>query len=236
MPSTFASGFNGSWGLAFDSAGNLYVDNEGNNTVSLVNETVTVPFALGGTAVAGVDYSGVTSSPLKFAIGHTTLDITGTLLSDPGPSQTLTLTLGTPRGNSALGNISVNTLTINEPAHGSTSPPTGTPTGPSVPPVFLGEERVFSHKGKRKKLVGFEFLFDGALDPGSAQSIGNYQVTVKHGKKPKMLRVKSALYNPNNFSVTISVASFNTGKTTEVTITGLEGADEAAIPEFVSRL
>jgi hypothetical protein len=227
-PSTLATGFNGSWGLAFDSAGNLFVANEGNNTVSVVNESVTVPFALGGTAVAGVDYSGVTSSPLKFEIGHTTQFITGTLLSDPGPIRTLTFTLGAPSGNSALGNFSANTLTINEPAHGS--------TGSSLPPLFLGEARVFSHKGKRKQLIGFEFRFNSALDPGSAQSIGNYRVIQKHGKKGKVLRVKSASYNPSNFSVTISVAGFNTGKTTEVTITGLEGADDVAIPEFVSRL
>ena len=97
MVSTFASGFNNPFGLAFD-AGNLYVANDGNNTVSEVSETVTVPFTLGGTAVAGIDYSGVTASPLTFGIGQTTQDITGTLLSDPGPSQTLTFTLGTPTG------------------------------------------------------------------------------------------------------------------------------------------
>ena len=36
MVSTFASGFNQPDGLAFDSAGNLYVANVGNNTVSEV--------------------------------------------------------------------------------------------------------------------------------------------------------------------------------------------------------
>ena len=61
-------------------------------------------------------------------------------------------------------------------------------------------------------------------------------MTQKHSKKGKVLRVKSAFYNPSNFSVTISVAGFNTSKTTEVTITGLDGSDGAAIPEFVTRL
>ena len=59
-----------------------------------------MPFTLGGTAVAGTAFSGVTASPLTFAIGQTTQDITGKLLSDPGPTQTLTLTLGTPSGAS----------------------------------------------------------------------------------------------------------------------------------------
>ena len=78
---------------------------------------VTVPFALGGTAVSGVAYSGVTATPLTFAVGQTTQNITGTLLSDPGPAQTLTLTLGFPTGDAALFTRSVvNTLTIAEPA------------------------------------------------------------------------------------------------------------------------
>ena len=37
--STVASGFNGPGGLAFDSAGNLYVANEGNGTVSEVTHS-----------------------------------------------------------------------------------------------------------------------------------------------------------------------------------------------------
>ncbi len=66
---------------------------------------MTVPFTLGGTATAGVAFSGVTASPLLFRLGQTTEDITGTLLPDPGPSQTLTFTLGTPTG-AALGSPS----------------------------------------------------------------------------------------------------------------------------------
>ena len=114
--STFASGFGGPDGLAFDSAGNLYVANGNSSTVSKVSRTVTVPFALSGTAASGTDYSGVTASPLTFGIGQTTATITGKLLSHPGPSRTLTFTLGTPTGGAALVNTSVNTLTINEPA------------------------------------------------------------------------------------------------------------------------
>jgi hypothetical protein len=61
-------------------------------------------------------------------------------------------------------------------------------------------------------------------------------VTQKQGKKVKVLRVKSALYDPSNFSVTISVAGFNTAKTTHVTIAGLEGAYGAAIAQITSKL
>ena len=92
------------------------------HAVSKVSQTVAVPFTLGGSAASGAAYSGVTASPLTFGIGQTTQDITGTLLSDPGPSQTLTLTLGTPTGGVGLGSPSVNTLTITEPAGCSSAP------------------------------------------------------------------------------------------------------------------
>ena len=74
-------------GLAFDAAGNLYVSAGNGTTVSKLSETVSVsvPFTLGGTAAAGVDYSGVTAGVLTFGIGQTTVDIIGKLLPDPGP-------------------------------------------------------------------------------------------------------------------------------------------------------
>ena len=74
-----------------------------------------MPFTLGGTAVAGTDYSGVTASPLTFGFGQTTQYITGTLLDDPGPrAQTLAITLGTPSAGYGVGSPSVNTLTVTE--------------------------------------------------------------------------------------------------------------------------
>ena len=117
--STFASGFDLPPAWPSTAPATSSRRNSSNNTrnpeVSKVSETVTVPFTLGGSAVSGVAYSGVTASPLTFGIGQTTQNITGTLLSDPGPSQTLTFTLGTPTGGAALGSPSVNTLTITEP-------------------------------------------------------------------------------------------------------------------------
>ncbi len=61
-------------------------------------------------------------------------------------------------------------------------------------------------------------------------------MTQKHGKKPKVLRVKSALYDPGDFSVTIAVSGFKAGKAAKVTITGLEGADGTAIPQIITGL
>ena len=79
------------------------------------SEDVTVPFTLGGSAAAGVDYSGVTASPLVIAAGATSGTITGTLLPDAGASPTLIFTLGTPT-NATLGDVTSDALTIAEPA------------------------------------------------------------------------------------------------------------------------
>ena len=225
--STFASGFNDPFGLAFD-AGNLYVANDGNNTVSKVSETVTVPFTLGGTAVSGTAFSGVTASPLTFGIGQTTHDITGTLLSDPGPSQTLTFTLGTPTGGAALGSPSVNTLTITEPDDATRALP--------GPPVFLASSGSFQARESIKSWSDLNFYSTVRSMQDAAQSTGDYHVTQKQGKKVKVLPVKSALYNPSNSSVTISVGGFKTGKPAKVTIAGLAGANGAAIPQIVTGL
>jgi hypothetical protein len=105
-----------------------------------------------------------------------------------------------------------------------------------VAPVFLGVKSVYSGKGAHKKLVGFKFSFSSALSAGIAQSTRDYLVTQKNGKKVKTLPVISAVYNPGNFSVTISVGGFKTEPSASVTITGLVGANGAPISRIVSRL
>ena len=121
------SGLSGPYGVAFNAVGNLFIANLVNNTVSKVTEvpdTITVPFTLGGTAVSGTDFSGVTASPLTFSPGQTTATITGTLIDNHeyNPNnRTLTVTLGIPT-NATLGSPSVNTLTITPDA--TVLPPT----------------------------------------------------------------------------------------------------------------
>ncbi len=82
------------------------------------SQPVSVPYTLGGasTAVSGTDYSNLSpTSPLTFAANSTSATISGTLLSDPGPSKTLISNLGTPT-NATLGTTTSNTLTITEPS------------------------------------------------------------------------------------------------------------------------
>jgi hypothetical protein len=99
--------------VTVDAAGDVYVSNN-SLRVNKVTGNISVPFTLGGTAMAGTHYSGVTASPLFIQAGQTGGTITGTLIPVPGPDQTLTVTLGTPN-DSALGTPTVYTLTIDEP-------------------------------------------------------------------------------------------------------------------------
>ena len=79
------------------------------------NLDTTVPFTVGGSASAGVDYSGVTSSPLVIPAGQTTAMIPGRVNDDAGSDAFvgITFTLGTPT-NATLGTATTNTLTIAE--------------------------------------------------------------------------------------------------------------------------
>ncbi len=132
-------------------------------------------------------------------------------------------------------------LIVQPPNVGTTTPtptPTATPTPtPSpVPPVFLGEQRGFSHHKGTRKSIEFGFVFNGALDAAVAQATGHYRVTQKQGKRVKVLPVKSAVYDPGNFRVTLSVGGLKTGKAAQLTITGLTGADGADIPPITTDL
>ena len=96
--STIASAYATPQGLAFDAAGNLYVASNINNLISKFISTVTVPYTLGGTAVSGADYSGVTNGTLTFPTGQTTENITGrcSTTARPTPPRPSRSRLATP--------------------------------------------------------------------------------------------------------------------------------------------
>jgi hypothetical protein len=80
------------------------------------NAAATIPFSIGGTAVAGTNYTVATPSPLVIPAGQTSAVITGNLLDDNRfdvSDTTLVLTLGTPT-NSVLGGVTADTVTIHE--------------------------------------------------------------------------------------------------------------------------
>jgi len=131
--STFAAGVTFPYDLAFDAAGDLYFDTTGTVVFKFTPTTVTVPFTLGGTAVAGTNYTLTSPSPLTFAPGTTTVNVTGTLTTTGTGNKTLTVTLGTPAGGgTTLGTTTVNTLTIADPA---ATAPTLTGVSPNTAPA-----------------------------------------------------------------------------------------------------
>jgi hypothetical protein len=107
--------------VSFASATQTVTENSGafNITLNLSaasNVATTIPFTLGGTAVSGVNYRGVTASPLVIAAGQTLGTISGTLIDDgvfEPVNKTLILTLGAPT-NAALGGSPAHTLTIEQ--------------------------------------------------------------------------------------------------------------------------
>jgi hypothetical protein len=113
--------------VSFASATQSVNENGGTFTVTVNLSAVsgvdtTIPFTLGGTAVSGTDYSGVTASPLVITAGQLSGTITGALPPDPGPNKTLTFTLGAPT-NATLGATATDALTIVEPPPQQSLPP-----------------------------------------------------------------------------------------------------------------
>ncbi len=106
--------------VSFASAAETVSENAGSFSIAVnlsaaAGADVTIPFTLGGTAIAGTDYSGVSTSPLVIAAGQTRATISGTLIDFGADDvlRTLTFTLGTPT-YATLGATTTNTLSIAE--------------------------------------------------------------------------------------------------------------------------
>jgi formylglycine-generating enzyme required for sulfatase activity len=91
------------------SAGSIAVSS---SAVSGLN--ISVPFTLGGTAVASSQYSSLSSSPLTISAGSSSANITFTSIVDSNSSdETLIVTLGAPT-YADLGATTIHTLTFND--------------------------------------------------------------------------------------------------------------------------
>ena len=122
IPGDFAAGtiIEVSSVVQFASANETLGENAGNFTLAVTlsaasGTATTVPYTLGGTAVAGIDYAGLTAGNVVIPAGCTTVAIAGAVVDEGlygGPAyKSLTVTLGTP-GNATLGANATNTLTI----------------------------------------------------------------------------------------------------------------------------
>lgn len=99
------------------------VEDDGTATITVdlsqaTDVSVSVPYAMSGTAVNPTDYTISPESPLVFTAGQTTKDITLTLINRTGvqPSLTAIATLGTPT-NATRGTPYVHTVTIEDSAY-----------------------------------------------------------------------------------------------------------------------
>jgi uncharacterized repeat protein (TIGR01451 family) len=158
---------------------------------------------------------------------------TRNLVNTATVATTATAPKGVTDSNSSNNTASVTLTATKSPSSTPTPTPTSTSTPKSTPvaPVFTGEQRIYSGKGKKKKVTGIEFQFKSALSAGSAQSTGNYHVTQKISKKKtKTLAVTSATYS--NDTVTIGIGGFQNGKPTQAMIVGLVGANGAPISQI----
>jgi hypothetical protein len=103
--------------VEFTSASQVIVTQAANFTISVSldgpSETaIAIPFAVSGTATAGVDFI-IPVSPLIVSAESTSADITVTLLQVQ-PGETIAVTLGEPDG-ATLGSNNVHTATVNTP-------------------------------------------------------------------------------------------------------------------------
>ena len=75
------------------------------NLSAAASMDVAIPFTVTGTAVSGVNYSGLTTSPLIIPAGHTSASITAILLDDgkyDNTNKTSIAALSTPPTNAYL--------------------------------------------------------------------------------------------------------------------------------------
>jgi len=80
------------------------------------SQSVSVPFTVGGTALSPAHYTVATTSPVTFAPGQTSVNITINLINTLTPHGDVTaiFTLGTPSLNATVGSPGVFTLTIQD--------------------------------------------------------------------------------------------------------------------------
>jgi plastocyanin len=122
---------------------------------------------------------------------------------------------------------------------GSTNLTVSGSTTPTPTPTFLSESRVSAGKGAHKKIVGFNLVFSGALDPNSAMNTANYHVTQPGATKkahPKNILVGMAMYTPSSDTVMLMLGKFTTGKPLTLMAGGLDGATGGPIAQFTTKL
>jgi hypothetical protein len=120
----------------------------------------------------------------------------------------------------------------------SSDPPPGGTTPPPAP-AYVGEQRLYSGKGARRKLVGFQLKFRGALDLATGSARSHYRLTQPGRTKrsaPKVIPVKSIRISADGLVVTLTPGKYDIRKSLQLTIAGLIGAQAQAVATIVIKL
>jgi plastocyanin len=213
----------------------------GNGTAGGMSGTITVgaPAALQSIAVTPVDPSLVVGATQQFtATGvfsdRSTRDLTGQVTwASATPSVATISNTGAAIGLAQGSTVVTASLT------GVTGSTLLTVATAPQAPTLTGEQRLFSGRGRRQRLIGFELRFSAPLDGAVASDVSHYQV-VQPGRnrrsRPMVVRVQAASYNAVNNSVTLRLGRFNVNRPLTLTATGLIGVTGAPVPTIVTRL
>ena len=106
--------------VEFSSASETINETTGNFSITVElswtsTQNVSVPFTVGGTALNGTDYSGLTAGPLVIPAGSTSITISGTMLAGSRVEQDLDFHPAHSEPRHAGDRAAGNTLTITEP-------------------------------------------------------------------------------------------------------------------------
>jgi hypothetical protein len=182
-----------------------YVVNEadGMATITVVRDSPGIPvtvdyFTGGGTAVPGARYVPVAGT-LSFGKGETVKTFTIPIIDLPGlqGDQTVGLHLGNPTGGATLTTPSTAVLTIKDDLRDRTSP------------TVRGVQLIATHAGL---VTGLVVTFSKPLNPVTATNLLNYGYSVRTAGRDHvfgtrddlLIPITSAVYNPSNFTVTLT--------------------------------
>ena len=107
----------------------------------------------------------------------------------------------------------------------SPGPPGGGAT--SSAPVYRGKQRLYTGKGAKRKLTGFQITFSGALDLVSAINRSHYQLSQPGRTKrsvAKAIALKNVRVSSDGLAVTLTPGKYDAKKPLRLTIDGLLGA------------
>jgi uncharacterized repeat protein (TIGR01451 family) len=180
-------------------------------------------------------------------VTNTVIATLGTLA--PAAAATVTIIVNPPSGQAisnhavvqadesdhASNNDSADLMTTIVISSGGQSPGGATSTAP----VYRSKLRLYSGKGAKRKLTGFQINFSAALDLVSATNRSHFQLSQPGRTKrsaPKVIPVKSVRVSSDGLMITLSPGKYDSKKPLKLTSQSLLGARGQAVARFTVTL